>query len=128
MQSFLEYICDSPLWVRRVAIIRCISFTLIRTLLSLKLFLFNNRVTQLNDTLRSANPDFSQCFHQTLLAWFPSLYLAIAAPFWILLLNKRTNNVHEVIEITKFSWIHSSRMVGSRILHINSLPLFFMFF
>ena len=41
-----------------------------------------------NETIYSQNPDFTNCFENTVLIWLPCLILWIISPIWIYMLTK----------------------------------------
>eukprot|EP00079_Xenopus_tropicalis_P030383 XP_012826370.1 PREDICTED: multidrug resistance-associated protein 1-like [Xenopus tropicalis] len=42
----------------------------------------------INQTWHTDNPDFSQCFHNSVLNWIPSIFLFICSPFYVLYLRR----------------------------------------
>ncbi|KAM5152000.1 multidrug resistance-associated protein 1-like [Mantella aurantiaca] len=47
----------------------------------------SRRFWDVNQTWNTNNPDFSWCFHKTILYWIPCFYLFISSPFYIIYLK-----------------------------------------
>jgi len=59
-----------------------------------------------NTTLYSEYPDFTFCFHHTLLIWIPCLLVWIGSPVWIFMLTR------QVTPKLGYSWVFIFKIVS----------------
>ncbi|XP_066432335.1 multidrug resistance-associated protein 1-like isoform X2 [Eleutherodactylus coqui] len=54
-----------------------------------------------NQTWHTDNPDFSWCFHYTILYWIPCFYLLVSSPFYILYLRRHGQGYIRMSQLSK---------------------------